>query len=205
MRPEILLDKNEQAIRKILFIDDFGIIFYVPKYFVPVVCKNKEWLIGYLKGIENCMSQVETESGYIKIRLGLDSFRFIDLIDVEGKSYRLCEHTEFETEQVYKKELSEIKNAKQHPDNKAKKNNDILFSISCPNCGNYYEFKDAEEIPEDAFFCGLCDRLIIDYVYIDDEFIEYNKNPIVTFETETKFINRYFKKLNKELLKKENE
>jgi hypothetical protein len=90
----------------------------------------------------------------------------------------------------------------ENQENKKRIDNEILFSITCRHCGNYYEWKHYEEVPEEAFFCGLCNTLLIDYTFIPDHFIDINKNPLIDFDSTDTYINNYFKTLEKELLKR---
>lgn len=196
-----LIEKNSETLRKIVKIKTLTGYFYLylPKNFVPVVAKNKDFFVGYLKGNENIMSQIYTEDETLRFQVRLDSLRFIDLIMLNGKPIRLSDYTEDELKNMF---ATEIDNRKQfHPENK-KKSESLLFSISCPICDNYYAFKNEEEIPEQSFFCGLCDNLIIDYTGLDDSEFGINKNPILTVNSSDKAIKDYYKHLQRELIRR---
>ncbi len=140
------------------------------RYFVPCVAKNKDALIYYIIGINHCanniLSQME-EGASIKTDLRLYSLRFNDILPDGKKIHELTKNDYAQME----KEMKE-KEADKHPDNNIKQT-DHFFSITCPNCGNPYVFNNPIELPSETFFCGLCERVLIDYTGKDDWEFEF--------------------------------
>lgn len=139
-------------------------------YLVPCVAKNKDALIYYVHGMGLCINSVMVAMNIqepIKLDLNLTSLRFNDVLP-DGK--RMSELTEHDYDDMNK----QIESLKQnHPDNNVKRDNNFL-SLTC-QCGNYYAFKQPSELPDDIFFCGLCDKVLIDYTYTDDWDFEFRK------------------------------
>lgn len=140
------------------------------KYFVPCVAKNKDALIYYVIGVNHCATSIlkqMPENAYLKTDLQLFSLRFNDVLPDGKKIHELTSKDYDEME----KEVNEKLNDK-HPDNNVK-TEQHFFSISCPNCGNSYVFNSPDEIPEETFFCGLCERVLIDYTGVNDWDFEF--------------------------------
>jgi len=140
-------------------------------YFVPCVAKNRDSLIYYIIGnnvcVNNVLSQLQ-ELGLtsLTIKMNLHSLRFNDVLPDGKKIHEL-------TSSDYDRMENELKTLKQdHPDNHVKPENHF-FQITCPNCGNSYKFNKPSEIPSETFFCGLCERVLIDYTGQDDWEYEY--------------------------------
>lgn len=142
------------------------------KYFVPCVAKNKDALIYYVRGVNHCAISIlkqMPDSATLRTDLELNSLRFNDILPDGKKIHELTKKDYDEME----KEIQE-KLADKHPDNNVKVEEHFL-AISCPNCGNNYVFNDPDEIPEETFFCGLCERVLIDYTGVDDWDYEYHE------------------------------
>jgi len=141
-------------------------------YFVPCVIKNRDALIYYIMGVNQCASDIIEqlpETSQLKTKLEIHSLRFNDILP-DGKSiHRL-------TTKDYDEMEREIKEREEAPHI----DNDILpdehfFGIVCSHCGNPYVFRSPDEIPEETFFCGLCERVLIDYTGVNDWEFEYYK------------------------------
>jgi len=140
------------------------------RYFVPCVVKSKDSLIYYILGVNHCAVSIlkqMPETSAIKTDLRLHSLRFNDILPDGKKIHQLTKKDFADMERE-----NEEREKDKHPDNIIKQEL-CFFSINCPNCGNYYEFNNPEEIPNENFFCGLCERVLIDYTGIDDWDFEY--------------------------------
>lgn len=204
MSVEVLKNPDGEIVRRIVDIktkqNDYCL--YLPKTFVPIVCSDKEYLIGYVDGINNAMEQFETEDGIIRVQFSLDSFRFIDKFEHDGVVRRMSDLSKAEYEKMSKDIDEQMEEYFKNKENTKKVDNDILFSVTCRHCGNYYEWKHYSEVPEDPFFCGLCNTLLIDYTYTPDVYFDYNKNPLLDFDCTDTYLKNYFKTLEKEMLKR---
>lgn len=121
--------------------------------YVPVVVKNKDFLLGYLyasKFFKLILNECSEKLGiYIDTSVFdacLDSTRFNDIM-MNGKRTSECSQKEIED---YIKNLIENKYQKlkeQHPDNEQKILNDSILKIECP-CGlGFYSYDSTEKIP----------------------------------------------------------
>lgn len=146
-------------------------------YYVPVVVKSKDYLVGYIHAMDiytaifkDCINKIGLDIDVSRFDICLDSNRFNDIL-ADGKRASECSPREM---QEYIKKLIEERMQRtneEHPDN----NNDILkdaiLKIDCP-CGlGFYVFNKIEEIPETPLKCSNCGRIILDYTdHYDSEF-----------------------------------
>lgn len=146
---------------------------------VPIVVKNKDWLVGYICGvqfiqslIENSLEENGVEIDFRGLDLCLDSSRFNDVME-DGRRESECTDNEIKKyfEKIIEEKISMIKD--HHPDNEAIFD-DCFLKVECV-CGlGIYTFKDSKEIPETQFKCSICGRVVIDYTEKDDEEFEYD-------------------------------
>lgn len=132
------------------------------EYFVPIVTKSKEHLIGYLSAFMYLLDVLEFPG---IIDLNLDSSRFNDVVDdgrrlstmtkAEIKKMMLSNITQYGSEEMDKKQKS-------HPDNKQGILRKSLLEFDC-GCGGFYSFNKIDEIPTTDFSCGICGKLLIQY------------------------------------------
>jgi len=149
-------------------------------YWIPVVCKNKDFLIGYISGGSSAMETLRKElqksipnNSHIKVPLFLDSSRFNDYIGNTGIRVGDLSDNEYQVLLTEKRKRDEYKKKHYHPENKPNVLVPKYFEVTCL-CGNYYSFNSAVEIPEESLKCGLCDNYIIHYIGVDDELIVYD-------------------------------
>jgi len=136
------------------------------QYWVPVVCKNKDYLVAYMMGTHNMLDALELDNN-VSI-LGLDSSRFNDIIDSDGT--RVADLTNAEIKELVAQKKEDMALALNHPENDVEMPSGFIH-LHC-NCGNYYCFKDSSEVPEEDFYCGLCDNVLIDYTgKFDSEYV----------------------------------
>jgi len=165
---------------------------------VPIVVKNKDWLVGYISGInliETLVINSLEENGInINLRgldLCLDSSRFNDIME-NGKRESSC--TAKEIKNYYKKIIQEKIDMveEEHPENNDKVFSDCFLEVECV-CGlGVYTFKSANEIPNHPLKCQICGRIIIDYTDHDDDEFEYDGDYVSR-------IDNIFKELNEKI------
>jgi len=146
---------------------------------VPIVVKNKDYLVGYIEGIQLISEIVTGVLNNHKISIDLscvdpciDSSRFNDILE-NGKREADCsnEYLKKYYENIVKNRIELLNDT--HPENKGEFENEIFFQIQC-NCGlGIYIFKTANEIPEEPLKCSNCGRTIIDYTGCTDDKIEF--------------------------------
>jgi hypothetical protein len=147
-------------------------------YYVPVATKNRDYLIGYLNGIETAKELIKDvmESINIDVDLGpidvvLDSTRYNDILE-NGK--RESEMTEDELKEYI---LDIVQDVTCKIDSTSEENNidnDSILSLEC-TCGyGFYSWKKFEDIPYETFRCSNCGNVIIDYTNVNDYEFEYD-------------------------------
>jgi len=147
---------------------------------VPIVVKDKDWLIGYVAGIqmiESLVLDTLAENGVeIDLRgidLCLDSSRFNDILE-NGRRESECTQSEMKKyySDMVEEKMTMIKES--HPDNDVSVFDDCFLEVEC-GCGlGVYVFKTPHEIPDKRFKCQVCGRTIIDYTYHDDEEFDFD-------------------------------
>lgn len=147
-------------------------------YYVPVVAKNKDYLVGYINGIKafkTTLSDALTSLN-MDIDLGpydivLDSGRFNDVLE-NGKRESEMSDDEFIT---YVTSLVNEISAK--IDSGEVENNvtyDTVLAVECV-CGlGYYSWDSTDDIPEERFVCSNCGKVVIDYTNKDDSEFEFD-------------------------------
>jgi len=148
---------------------------------VPIVAKNKDWLVGYIGGIQMIESIIAgsleengMEIDFRGLDLCLDSSRFNDIME-DGKRESECTSNEIKKyyERIIEEKIDMIK--EQHPDNGQVLENYFL-EAEC-SCGlGVYLFKTPKEVPEKPFRCSICGKVVIDYTDKNDEEFDYDGN-----------------------------
>ena len=136
-------------------------------YYVPIVAKNKEFLIGYLCGIGDGKNLIEDAMKSIKIDLDLgpvdtllDSTRFNDILE-NGK--RESEMSEKELRKYIYDIVEDITARMDDENSENNIENDNVLEVEC-TCGiGYYAWRSFEKIPEESFKCTNCGKVLIDY------------------------------------------
>ncbi len=149
------------------------------EYWVPIVVKNKDYLIGYLHGFElikdiigGTLKSMKMQVNLGSMNLCLDSSRFNDIMnnDKHETSMSKDELKSF-YEEVVQNEL--IKEKEQHPDN-YKNGSTSVLDIDCP-CGlGFYSWDHVQDVPDESFHCKICGRKLIDYTEHYDYEYEYH-------------------------------
>lgn len=136
-------------------------------YFVPIVVKNKSFLIGYLASMITFRSllidlaqKLNAPINLSTLETGLDSTRFNDIL-MNGKRVSECSDKEYSKyiQDVVEQKIDKLTD--EHPDNSLYNNS--LLKIDCA-CGlGLYVYNKVDEIPEESVYCSCCGRLLIDY------------------------------------------
>lgn len=151
------------------------------EYWVPVVVKNKDYLVGYIHGMNMLqdivvegLKQAGVDLGGLDIDLCLDSTRFNDVLE---NGVRESELTREQLQEYYENTVKEKFECAQekHPDNDPKVFGNEFIKVECP-CGlGIYTFKRPQSLPETNVKCSICGRTIIDYTGHDDFEYEYTE------------------------------
>lgn len=142
---------------------------YLRPYYVPVVAKNRDYLIGFYEMAKIASGLIGTDYTL------LDSTKFNDLLP-NGKRRR---EMEFEELKEYLKELDEQVEVLENP---SEDQEDVkpFLEINC-TCGNYHSFDVAESVPEQNLICEICGKVLIDYTGYDDSDFVYDGNIDLAF------------------------
>lgn len=158
---------------------------YDKNYFVPVVVKNKDRLIGFLDTIDMLRDIGMSNQD---LPWPLDSSRFNDILPGGARASDLSDDQlqELLDNQIEKHTIKEIVPGKEEtvkpgmkivindeefdvPDNSEER----YLEINC-ECGNYYAFDHHEQIPHKNLVCDLCNRTLIDYIHCEDEEFDFD-------------------------------
>jgi hypothetical protein len=138
-------------------------------YWIPVVMKNKDSLVSFLNGMYFTCEQIGIDPDGMSNILSSERFndilrdgrRAIDISDDEFKDYVKDYVVNDIVKNMYKETHEEC-----HPDILS----EYFLPISC-QCGNFYGFKEINDIPDEQLKCGICDKVILDYTgHHDDEY-----------------------------------
>jgi len=162
-----------------------GIMYYNPpktegqEQWIPIVAKNKDWLVGYISGIQmiesiihNSLEENKIEIDFRGLDLCLDSSRFNDIME-DGKRESECTQNEIKKyyERIIGEKIDMIK--EQHPDN-GQVLQDYFLEVEC-SCGlGIFLFKTPKEVPDQQFRCSVCGKVVIDYTDRNDEEFDYS-------------------------------
>lgn len=137
---------------------------YPKEYYVPVVVKNRDYLIGFLDAMSAISPIIDVDY------TALDSMRFTDVLP-DGQRRRNL------TDQEIIDSLS-VTDANNNVLEQAQTKELIVESIpflevNC-NCGNYLKFEHPSELPKTTRKCELCGNVLIDYTGYDQDDYEYD-------------------------------
>lgn len=158
---------------------------YNRNYFVPVVVKNRDRLIGFL---DSFVAMMECGISMDDIIWPLDSTRFSDILPSGNRASEISDE-ELDSEikrQFSKKEIKEIvpgskpiEDSRRVVEIEGEKIEFLDLSkvkyleLNC-SCGNYYSFNGPENIPVRSLHCDLCGKVLIDYTHKEDEEFIYD-------------------------------
>lgn len=140
---------------------------YPKEYYVPVVVKNRDYLIGFFDAVSSFAGIFEIDYS------SLDSMRLTDVLPNGQRRRHL-------TEQEILDVLSECdakNNIKEHE--VTEKTSDVIeidipfLEVNC-SCGNYVSYNHPNELPKTTRVCELCGKIMIDYTGHDQDEYEYD-------------------------------
>lgn len=136
-------------------------------YYVPIVAKNKDLLIGYLRGINDgkiliteALESVNIDIDFGPVDVILDSTRFNDILEDGRRESELSrdELAKYINDTV---EILTNKMLGDNSENNIKREN--VLDVEC-SCGlGYYAWRTYDDIPEESFKCTNCGKVLIDY------------------------------------------
>ena len=141
-------------------------------YWVPVVAKNRDTLIGFIDGTYSASAITGFE--VIDWTMLLSSERFNDMTTEDKK---LSEMTKKELTEYVKNIILDDVLKSNHYEFTEDILSDYYFSVAC-SCGNFFGFKTYKEIPKSSMKCNICDRVIIHYTGKDDNYFTYDGKDI---------------------------
>ena len=148
-------------------------------YYVPVVAKNKDFLMGYLRGLDTAKDMIKDVLASININVDLgsidvllDSTRFNDIL--ENGKYE-SEMTEAERKSYIFDIVEEVttKLTYDNPENNVFDNAPLKLECSCGL--GFYSWDVVEDIPKTSFSCHNCGKILIHYTGIYDGDYEYHE------------------------------
>lgn len=135
---------------------------YTKEYYVPVVVKNRDYLIGFLDAVSSFAGIFEIDF------TALDSMRFTDVLP---NGQRRRDLTPLQILEVLSDE-DEVNNVKENV-----KEIEVVqipyLEVNC-KCGNYISLNHPDELPKTTRCCELCNKVLIDYTGHDQDEYEYD-------------------------------
>ena len=146
-------------------------------YYVPIVAKNRDFLMGYIRGLDMSKDMIKDVLAAIKINVDLgpidvllDSTRFNDIL-ANGK-YE-SEMTINEKKEYIFNIVEEVTTKLTYDNSENNISDDDALKVEC-SCGlGFYSWKDPVDIPKTNFCCHNCGKILIHYTGIYDGEYEY--------------------------------
>jgi len=152
-------------------IDQYG-----TPYWVPVVVKNKDWLVAFLYGYNSANGQVNAActAGGLDVtfeitNLPINSMRYNNILP-NGRDISKMSDIEIEKylNTINENEMSKLNSS--HPENKTNK---AILNVEC-TCGlGFYSWNSENEIPNESLKCSNCEKYLI--IYTNKNECEFNK------------------------------
>lgn len=148
---------------------------------VPIVAKNKDWLVGYIRGIhfmQDCtdglMEELDVDMHFEMFGVGLDSSRFNDILPNDKRMSKLTKKEAKKFFSDIEKHLEAKEEILDNPDDEDVELEDTFLVIDCPCDMGFYSFRDEKDVPPVDVNCQICGRPLIHYTGIDDLEFEYD-------------------------------
>jgi ferredoxin-like protein FixX len=157
-------------------------IFENKPQFVPVVAKNVDELIGFLRGVNSYLevvSETLESVGLDNLHIEVDDADFLDLSsqnfnDVLEDGRRESELSDRELKKYGEKIFADaINNLEGRVADDVK--HDRVLAVSCQCNFGHYEWKSYKELPKDSFKCVECGRTLIHYTGHDHYDYDYDE------------------------------
>jgi hypothetical protein len=133
---------------------------YTKDYYVTVVVKNRDYLIGFLDAVSAISEEMEVDF------TALDSMRLTDVLP-SGKRRRDLTPLE-----IMEDLATTIEGTVVESDNVAYEEQPY-FEVHC-DCGNYIRFNSPHELPTVTRKCEICNKVMIDYTGHDQDDYYYD-------------------------------
>jgi len=146
--------------------------YYGKPYWVPIVVKNKDTLIGFLNGMYIVTDQLGVDPD--SFLAALSSERFNDTLR-DGRSGSKITDGDFK-EYIKEMVIDDIEKTvlrESHEGCSPLILSEYFLGVSC-SCGNFYGYKDPKDIPDESIKCGVCNKLVIDYLDCDEDQYAYD-------------------------------
>jgi len=138
------------------------------QYWVPIIAKNKEQLIGFVSAYKTFSFFYDTPISDMELMLSSERFS-----DIMKDGVRMRELSRNELKERIKKVLDEPDRG-EHIENDESIYEDNLITVTCPQCGMFYSFKNSTEVPEENFKCQMCNRVVIHYTGVDEDRVQFD-------------------------------
>ena len=157
------------------------------EFWIPIVIKNRDTLIGFLEAFKNFCSFYDIPSSS-DVNVIISSDRFNDILPDDS---RMRNYTR---EGLKEKILVMIKKEEErgeHEGNSEDILQDNLLNLDCSECGMFYPFTNSQMIPKENFCCENCGRQLILYTKKDaDE---------IAFDGDEEIVEKIMDEINKDL------
>lgn len=146
-------------------------------YWVPVVIKNRDYLMGYIKGVgvvedllKESLESMGVHIDFNVVDMFLDSSRFNDVLEDGRRESEISDDDKREfLINVIKDKLD--RTTTKHVENDVGYTDPL--SVEC-TCGlGFYSWK-WNSIPDETFKCGICGKILIDYTNHNDFEYEFD-------------------------------
>ncbi len=142
-------------------------------YWIPVVAKNRDYLLGYIDSYKLLASVYDVPLSEISKTISSD--RFNDILS-DGTS--ISGMTKEELKEKVKNIIFKVDRS-DNDENDESIYDEYLLNLDC-SCGMFYGFKEYKEIPFKNMACPQCGKLLIYYTYMNDfDFEDKNKKEIL--------------------------
>ena len=146
-------------------------------YYVPIVVKSRDYLLGYIAGLNTAKDIITDVLDTININVDLgsmdvvlDSTRFNDILE-NGKHE--SDMSESELKEYFLDIMQDVSDKLTSTNSENDIFDDVVLKAEC-SCGlGFYYWKNIESIPHESFKCSNCGKVLIHYTEIDDYDYEY--------------------------------
>lgn len=142
---------------------------YSRDYFVPIVVKNRDYLVGFL----NALDAFSLGSSKIDMVLSESSAKFNDILPGGLRRRHISIEDQIGIMIDYRMKMSAIEDPETLEERELEE--DKFLEINC-ECGNYVSFDSAEDIPHTSLKCDICGKHLIDYTNRNDTDYVYDGN-----------------------------
>lgn len=141
--------------------------YYTRPDFVPLVVKNRDFLIGYL----DALFGFELGDAKTDAILKHSSVKFTDILP-DGQRRRNMLVEDIITAMIdYRMKMNVVEDPESYSE--LTEEDEYFLELNC-QCGNYVAFKTEADVPHHTHKCDLCGKILIDYTHSDDKDFAYD-------------------------------